>query len=133
MKFNMEILVPRRIPFAGVRYKRYWAIPFVLMALLPLAHGGTFASFTGTLATPESVFEQVFTLSAPANLEIQTWSFGGGTNAAGTPILAGGFDPLVALFSGPLATATIYLTGGNPAGDADTLSSFTGNCPPAGM
>ena len=89
-------------------------------------------SVTGAPSSPEAVFEQTFTLSTTSNLRIVTWSFGGGTNAAGQVIPPGGFDPLVALFSGPPATASIFLNGGNPAGDADTLSNFVGNCPPAG-
>jgi hypothetical protein len=84
------------------------------------------------LTSPEAVFEQTFTLSATSNLSIVTFSFGGGTNAAGQVIPPGGFDPLVALFSGPPSTASIFVTAGNPAGDADTLSNFVGNCPPAG-
>jgi uncharacterized repeat protein (TIGR01451 family) len=89
-------------------------------------------SMSGTLATPEAVFQQTFTLSATSNLRIVTLSFGGGINAAGQVIPPGGFDPLVALFSGPPATASIFVNAGNPAGDADTLSNFVGNCPPAG-
>jgi uncharacterized repeat protein (TIGR01451 family) len=87
---------------------------------------------SGTRASPEAVFEQTFTLSATSNLRIVTFSFGGGTNAAGQVIPPGGFDPLVALFSGPPSTASIVLNAGKPAGDADTLSNFVGNCPPAG-
>jgi uncharacterized repeat protein (TIGR01451 family) len=87
---------------------------------------------SGTLASPEAVFEQTFTLSATSNLRIVTLSFGGGTNAAGQVIPPGGFDPLVALFSGPPSTASIFVNAANPAGDADTLSNFVGNCPPAG-
>jgi hypothetical protein len=110
-------------------------IPLLLAILLlgPACYAGTVSlSSTGTLGTPEDVYEQVFTLSAAANLEIQTWSFGGGTNAAGAAIPAGGFDPLVALFSGPVESASIYLVAGNPAADADTFATYTGNCPPAG-
>jgi hypothetical protein len=92
-----------------------------------------FLSYTGSLDTPESVFELAFNLSSTAALSIRTWSFGGGRNATGQVIPAGGFDPLVALFSGPVSTASIVTIGGNPAADADTLLSFTGNCPPAGF
>jgi hypothetical protein len=92
-------------------------------------------SFTGSLAGPTTPFELTFYLSAPSSVAIQTWSFGGGTNAAGHLIGAGGFDPMVSLFSGPAATASIITLYGDPAADADTLSSansFVGNCPPAG-
>ena len=94
-------------------------------------------SITGTLDSPESVFEQTFTLNAPDTVTFQTWGFGGGTNAAEQVIPAGGFDPLIALFAGSGPTATIVTDGsGNPLADADNLGnppwSYVGNCPPAG-
>lgn len=102
-----------------------------------LSADSLYLSFTGTLSTPESAFENTFILAAADTVTFQTWGFGGGTNAAGQPIAAGGFDPLIALFNGPAATATMYVDGfGNPLADADNLSnppwSYVGNCPPAG-
>jgi hypothetical protein len=54
-------------------------------------------------------------------------------------IVPGGFDPLIAFFSGDSSSATIYTDeSGNPFADADSLLigppaiSFVGNCPPAG-
>jgi len=43
-------------------------------------------SFTGSLASPGSLFESSFILtgSGSQSVKIQTWGFGGGTNAAGT-------------------------------------------------
>jgi hypothetical protein len=102
------------------------------------AHGSiVYLSDSGTLATPQSVFEATFTLAAADTITVQTWSFGGGTNVNGNVISAGGFDPLIALFTGSVATATMYVDGsGNPLADADNLLnapwSFVGNCPPAG-
>jgi hypothetical protein len=114
-------------------------LSFVLCLLSTTANAEpvTYFSYTGTLATPESVFETTFTLSAPVTVTFQTWGFGGGTNAAAQVIPAGGFDPLIALFAGPVATATIYTdASGNPLADADNLFnapwSYVGNCPPAG-
>ena len=106
-------------------------------ALAPVAASGSALSFTGTLATPESVFETTFSVASASTVTFQTWGFGGGTNAAGQVIPAGGFDPLISLFAGSAATATIYVDGsGNPLADADNLLnapwSFVGNCPPAG-
>ena len=102
-----------------------------------LARAGPSFSYTGALSTPSDVFETSFTLSMPDTIHFQTWSFGGGTNAAGQVILAGGFDPLISLFSGPVADAAMYVDGsGNPLADADNLInspwSYVGNCPPAG-
>lgn len=59
-------------------------------------------------------------------LDIQSWGYGGtadapgGTNATGFVIPAGGFDPIIALFLGTGAGATIV-----PGGVNDD-----GNCPP---
>ena len=109
---------------------------FLLAATLSALSAGSL-SFTGALSSPEGVFETTFNLTAPSTVTFQTWSFGGGTNALGQAIPAGGFDPLIALFNGPVATATMYVDGsGNPLADADNLLnppwSFVGNCPPAG-
>jgi hypothetical protein len=111
-----------------------------ILALLAVAGCSLSAeslSYTGILATPESVFEQAFTLSGEDTVFFQTWSFGGGTNAAGQVIPAGGFDPLLTLFSGTGPDATIVTDGGgNPIADGDLLAnppwSYVGNCPSAG-
>jgi hypothetical protein len=106
----------------------------VMLGLLGLAFDlpGNTLLFQGTLATPEDIFTETFTIGVTQNVAIATWGFGGGT-ASGNVIPAGGFDPLVALYAGDLSTASIITAGGNPAADADTLSTFVGNCPPAGM
>jgi hypothetical protein len=90
-------------------------------------------SCTGTLDTPEDTFLEPFTVSGigPQAITIQTFGFGGGTNAAGSVISAGGFDSLVALFSGPPET---ILTdgGGNPIASVPGSTQFLSGCPPAG-
>jgi len=113
---------------------------YSVLGLLAIATGSLWAdslSFTGTLDTPESVFEQGFTLSSEDTIFFQTWGFGGGINAAGQTIPAGGFDPMIALFAGTGLNAAIVTDGGgNPIADGDSLSnppwSFVGNCPAAG-
>jgi hypothetical protein len=94
-------------------------------------------SFTGNLMSPEGVFEDTFTLLSNSTVTIQTWGFGGGTNSSLQNIGPGGFDPLITLFSGPPASATMVVDAfGNPLADADNLLnapwSFVGNCPAAG-
>jgi hypothetical protein len=122
---------------ATMKRKKAGCARTILLAILllpPVCRAGTVSlSSMGTLTAPTDSFEEVFTLSAASDIQILTWGFGGGTNAAGAVIPAGGFDPLVALFSGPEATASIFMTGGNPAADADTFGGFVGNCPPAAM
>lgn len=93
---------------------------FILAALVaPLAHAEAL-SFVGSLAPddPNDVFVTSFTLLLPSAVAIQTLNFGGGTNAAGTLIAAGGFDPYVSLFSGVGAGATFL------------ASNDDGLCPP---
>ena len=95
-------------------------------------------SFTGNLSSPSSPVIQPFTVSTAGTFTIQTWGFGGGTNAAGTLINPGGIDPLIAIFSGVGPSASIFNIGGdpnNPAGTSDTLSNYVSfmGCPPAGL
>jgi hypothetical protein len=82
---------------------------------------GSISSFTGTLSSPEGVFETTFNLTAADTVTIQTWGFGGGTNAVGQVIPAGGFDPLIALFDGPGTSISI---GGTFAAGNGVLSRF---------
>jgi hypothetical protein len=89
---------------------------------------GSVISLTGTLNTAEDTFETTISVATAGTVTLQTWGFGGGANAAGMVIPAGGFDPLVAVFAGVGSGATIV------DGASDGLSnygSFTG-CPPAG-
>lgn len=105
-----------------------------------LAAGSAFAdssSSTGTLASSTDTASLVFVVggSSSENVTIQTLGFGGGVNAAGQTIVAGGFDPFVGVFSGTGSTAAIVTDGmGDPFGTSDALSNFGGfaGCPPAG-
>jgi len=100
-----------------------------VVCLLPLLGVLSFAgtiSKTGTFGTPEDIETLALTLTSSGNVTLQTYGFGGGTNAAGTLISAGGFDPFVGLFAGTGATATLI------NGTSDILSNYTAGCPPAG-
>jgi hypothetical protein len=109
----------------------------LVLSLMPAALEADFVSYTGTLSSSTDVVEKTFTLSAPATIGLQTWSFGGGTNAAGAIISPGGTDPFLAIFSGTGAGATILTDGsGNPFGTSLDVSNY-GNpdflgCGPAG-
>jgi hypothetical protein len=56
-------------------------------------------SFTGNLANDDQVQLFNFSVAAPSTVTLRTWSYAGGTNAAGQVIAAGGFDPILALFN----------------------------------
>src|SRR5262249_28647789 len=94
--------------------------------------GSGTTSCRGTLDTPEDIFLKSFTVPGSGSLAItvQTFGFGGGTNAAGMVISAGGFDSLVALFSSP--PETILTAGGNPIASVPGSTQFFSGCPPAG-
>ena len=83
-------------------------------------------SYTGTLASPEDIFATTVSVAAGGSVTLQTYGFGGGVNAAGTPIAPGGFDPFVGLFSGTGDSAVFV------DGTSDILTTFTPGCPPAG-
>lgn len=87
-------------------------------------------SLTGNLSTPESVVSLTLTVGGTTDqtIDLQTWGFGGGTNAAGNMILPGGFDPLLALFSGTGSSALLI---NGTADNQGNFGSFMG-CPPAG-
>ncbi len=81
---------------------------------------------------------EIFTLSSPATIGLQTWGFGGGgPNAAGNTILPGGTDPFLGIFAGTGGSATIlnrrfeqYFRDFVVPDDYDN-PNFLG-CPPAG-
>jgi hypothetical protein len=100
------------------------AIVSALLAATTLSAG--IVSETGTLSTPEDTVLITLNLPTGGNVTLQTYGFGGGTNAAGAVIPSGGFDPFVGLFAGTGPTA-LFLNG-----DSDVLSNFTPGCPPAG-
>ncbi|HEU4855015.1 MAG TPA: DVUA0089 family protein [Nitrosospira sp.] len=61
-------------------------------------------SFAGEFNHNDEVQEFNFTVAeAAADVTLRTWSFAGGTNAQGTVIERGGFDPIVSLFDGSTA------------------------------
>jgi hypothetical protein len=72
------------------------------------------SSFTGNLAGDNDVALFSFALAATSDVTLRTWSYAGGTNAAGTLIAAGGFDPVVSLFFGTGSPA--ILIGANDDG-----------------
>lgn len=81
-------------------------------------------TYSGTLASPTSVFELTFAVGGSGSQEVtlQTWGFGGGDGFS-----SGGFDPFIALFAGTGSGAGIVTVNGNPAGTSDTLSNFAPN------
>lgn len=55
-------------------------------------------SFVGTLPTANTPLLFNFSVGSSSTVTLRTYSYAGGTNAAGTVIARGGFDPILALF-----------------------------------
>lgn len=81
-------------------------------------------SFTGALGGDNDVQLFSFTLAADGDIALRTWSYAGGTNAAGAAIPAGGFDTVVSLFTGSGASA--LLIGANDDGVGVATDPATG-------
>ena len=80
-------------------------------------------SITGSLdpTDPNSTFQYFFSTAAAGPFVAQSFGYGGGVNAAGTVIPAGGFDTYLSLFAGSGPDATF------------AASADDGGCPPAGV
>jgi hypothetical protein len=104
----------------------------VLVALGALMMGTASASFlvssVGNFGDPNAVFEQQFTYDPSMGnlLVIQTYGYGGssnapgGTNVTGTVIAAGGFDPIIALYSGAIGAGGAQIAGNDDQGSSPT-------------
>jgi len=84
-------------------------------------------SFTGTFLQDDQL--QYFQFTAPSSsVTLQTFSYAGGVNAAGTIIAPGGFDPVLSLFN---ATGGLVgsspLTATNDDGSSVPIDPVTGN------
>ena len=84
-------------------------------------------SFTGSLGGDNDVRLFTFTLAADSDVTLRTWSYAGGTNASGSLIGSGGFDPIVTLFAGTGPSALLLTANDDGTGvdvDPGTGSAF---------
>ena len=98
------------------------------LALSPALSRADNFSFTGNFSNINEVQQFVFTIGAPSDVTLVSYGYAGGTNAAGTVIPEGGFDPILALFSGTGPSA--LKVGQNDDGGCTQVSadSVTGEC-----
>lgn len=102
-----------------------------LSALLPLcllAAGSSVCradnySFSGSINSDDQVQQFTFSVGASSVVTLRTWSYAGGVNAAGETIARGGFDPILALFSGTGPTAVFI--GQNDDGGSSLVPTDT--------
>ncbi|MBA4143806.1 MAG: DVUA0089 family protein [Nitrosospira sp.] len=96
------------------------------LVIIGLAGGSAFAgdfSFTGDFTNDDEVQPFSFTVTENfAEVTLRTWSYAGGTNAAGAEIARGGFDPILTLFD----ASTGALINENDDGHM-TIDPLTGN------
>ena len=77
--------------------RAFRSIALVLL-LSPVLYASTF-SFSGTFGHDTNLQFFTFTLSQPtAGVTLRTWSYAGGTDAAGQLIASGGFEPYLNLY-----------------------------------
>jgi len=88
------------------------------------ADGGGGVSYTGNFAADDDKRDFSFTLSAPGAVTLRTFSYGGGTNAAGTTIPSGGFDPTISVFDSTGRLIAYNRDGGCGNVAADAATSF---------
>lgn len=101
------------------------ALAAVVLAMGSVPAQAANVSFTGSLAGDNAVQLFTFTLDANSTVSLRTWSYAGGINAAGSLIGAGGFDTVLALFSGLGAAAV--LIDGNDDGIGVAIDPSTGS------
>ena len=98
------------------------AMSFIASVSPAFADSASTQSYTGTLANSESVFQTTVKITAGDGIVLQSFGFGGGTNASGTAISAGGTAPEVVVFD---TTGGIVTDGmGNPYGTSIALGNY---------
>jgi hypothetical protein len=70
-------------------------------------------SYTGQFAHDNDVALISFNVSAPSTVELRSYGYAGGVNAAGQTIARGGFDPIIELFN----AAGLQIGGQDDVGD----------------
>lgn len=104
---------------------RAWPACLLLLLCAHVLPAATF-SFTGTFDQDDDVRFFQFNLDAPSAVTLLTYSYGGGTNGAGEVIPAGGFEPVISLFS----NSGTFLVGSGPDGSCppQNVDAGTGLC-----
>jgi hypothetical protein len=102
-----------------------YALPVLSLLIISKIAFAQSITLTGKLSDANQVFISSFTLTKVSQVNIQTWSYGGGIDAQGVEVREGGFDPNVTLFSGSGAHARLWDQnddGECPPGHADSAT-----------
>jgi hypothetical protein len=98
------------------------ALAATAMIALAAPAAATDFSFVGTLANDDEVLFFNFTVGAPSLVTLRTYSYAGGTNAAGAVIARGGFDPILSLYNATTGAKIADNDDGNSSVPADSVS-----------
>lgn len=94
---------------------------FGLFSALP-ASASNF-SFTGNLSSPNDIQQFNFSVGTTSDVTLETYSYAGGVNVAGTSIAQGGFDPILAVFN---ATTGLLINQNDDGGSNVPADPVTG-------
>ncbi len=107
-----------------MRFLRTFSL--LAIAAMPAAfcHAANF-SFTGNFVHDNDVQAFVFNVGATSTVTFETFSYAGGTNAAGQTIARGGFDPILAVFSGT-GNSAVFINQNDDGGSQVPADPLTG-------
>lgn len=88
---------PRGVPVLWTWVRRVYLSCALALVALPV-HAAT-QSFSGSFTQDDERASIAFNVAMDGDVILQTWSFGGGINAAGTSVAAGGFAPMLSIFT----------------------------------
>jgi hypothetical protein len=98
-----------------------------LIATFGRANAATL-TFTGSLTADDSVFTYTFTTASTQVFNFYTTSYGGGVNLNGTITPAGGFDPVLTLFSTTTGNVLGFGGGTGTCQGSSHIAPATGLC-----
>jgi hypothetical protein len=103
------------------------ALLTICLAAVPGAMAASFTA-TGTLAADNSVYSHTFDTTTAQDFTFYTTSYGGGMNADGTHTNAGGFVPVLTLFSTTTGNVLGFGGGDGICNGSSMADATTGVC-----
>jgi hypothetical protein len=110
--------------FGGGKLQTLSLFCLVLTAAAPAAASTAVFSFSGNLTGDDDHSNFVFTILAPATVQLESWSYAGGTDPLSNFVPGGGFAPVLSLFDG--AGNLLAFDAGGVVGGSAPFSCATG-------
>jgi hypothetical protein len=96
----------------------------ILGAAAPAAASTAYFSFNGNLTSDDGQSDFVFTILSPATVQLESWSYAGGTDPLSNLVSGGGFAPVLSLFDD--AGNLLAFDAGGVVGGSAPFSCATG-------